>query len=65
MDYALIPGLSNETREKLKQARPATIGAASRIPGMTPAAITTVLIYINKQKSGKGAADAARHTTHA
>ncbi len=37
-------------REKLKQAHPLTIGAASRIPGVTPAAITALLVYLRKNK---------------
>jgi tRNA uridine 5-carboxymethylaminomethyl modification enzyme len=67
VDYAKIPGLSNEVREKLKAARPATIGGASKIPGMTPAAITTVLIYLNKNKQvseGKGREN-SQHQAHA
>ncbi len=43
-----ISGLSNELREKLKKIKPATIGAASRIPGMTPAAVTILLIQLRK-----------------
>jgi tRNA uridine 5-carboxymethylaminomethyl modification enzyme len=43
MDYALIAGLSNEMKEKLTAARPATLGQASRIPGVTPAALSLLL----------------------
>lgn len=43
LDYAALGGLSSELREKLLQARPPTLGAASRLPGMTPAALT--LLY--------------------
>ena len=43
MDYAVIAGLSNEMREKLTAARPSTLGQASRIPGVTPAALSLLL----------------------
>ena len=46
MDYDAIPSLSKELRGKLKQTQPATLGAASRIPGMTPAAITALLVQV-------------------
>uniref|UniRef100_A0AAV3A2C2 5-taurinomethyluridine-[tRNA] synthase subunit MTO1, mitochondrial n=1 Tax=Pyxicephalus adspersus TaxID=30357 RepID=A0AAV3A2C2_PYXAD len=47
LDYMTLDGmLSNETREKLMQSRPETIGAASRIQGMTPAAILNLLRYV-------------------
>lgn len=47
-DYRSIPGLSNELRQKLSQARPDTIGRASRIAGVTPAAVSLLLVYIKK-----------------
>jgi tRNA uridine 5-carboxymethylaminomethyl modification enzyme len=50
-DYRQIPGLSNELRQKLSQQRPDTIGRASRIPGITPAAISLLLVYIKKFQS--------------
>jgi tRNA uridine 5-carboxymethylaminomethyl modification enzyme len=43
LDYDSVGGLSNEVREKLKAHRPATLGAASRLPGVTPAALTALL----------------------
>ena len=43
MDYDRFPALSNEVREKLKTARPRSIGAAARISGVTPAALSTLL----------------------
>jgi tRNA uridine 5-carboxymethylaminomethyl modification enzyme len=48
LDYGRIGGLSNEMREKLGTARPATLGAASRIPGVTPAALTALLRHIRR-----------------
>lgn len=48
IDYGKIGGLSREMVAKLSKVRPATIGEASRIPGVTPAAIAAVLGYVNK-----------------
>lgn len=48
IDYAQIGGLSREMVAKLSKVRPSTIGEASRIPGVTPAAITAILGYIKK-----------------
>jgi tRNA uridine 5-carboxymethylaminomethyl modification enzyme len=53
LDYQLIKGLSNEVREKLNTQRPLTIGQAARIPGITPAAISILLIYLKKGYSRK------------
>lgn len=50
-DYNPIPGLSTEVKQKLNAARPETIGQASRIPGITPAAISLILIYLKKAKA--------------
>ena len=46
IDYDAIPSLSKELRGKLKATQPATLGAASRIQGMTPAAITALLVQV-------------------
>ncbi|TCJ98912.1 tRNA uridine 5-carboxymethylaminomethyl modification enzyme [Volucribacter psittacicida] len=48
-DYASVAGLSNEVRSKLEQHRPVSIGQASRISGVTPAAISILLVYLKKQ----------------
>ena len=48
-DYAAVSGLSREMQEKLSRVRPATIGQASRIPGVTPAALSLVNVYIEIQ----------------
>ena len=48
-DYTQVSGLSREMQEKLTRVRPATIGQASRIPGVTPAALTLVNVYIEIQ----------------
>lgn len=47
-DYAVIEGLSNEVKQKLLDAQPTTLARASRIPGVTPAAISLLLIYLKK-----------------
>jgi tRNA uridine 5-carboxymethylaminomethyl modification enzyme len=46
LDYAAVVGLSNELRQKLSRIRPATLGQAARIDGMTPAALTLVLAHL-------------------
>jgi tRNA uridine 5-carboxymethylaminomethyl modification enzyme len=48
-DYAAVAGLSNEVREKLGRIKPISIGQASRISGMTPAAISLLLIHLKKR----------------
>ncbi|WP_207060728.1 tRNA uridine-5-carboxymethylaminomethyl(34) synthesis enzyme MnmG [Motiliproteus sp. SC1-56] len=48
LDYERIDGLSNEIRQKLAQARPETLGAAARIQGVTPAAVSLLLIHLKK-----------------
>jgi tRNA uridine 5-carboxymethylaminomethyl modification enzyme len=47
-DYQRIPGLSNEVKEKLSRIRPFSVGQASRISGITPAAISIIQIYLKK-----------------
>jgi len=49
LDYALVRGLSHEVRQRLAEHRPATIGIASRIPGVTPAAISLLLIHLKRR----------------
>jgi tRNA uridine 5-carboxymethylaminomethyl modification enzyme len=46
-DFAGIPGLSTEVREKLKRVRPETLGQAGRIPGVTPAAVAVLDVYLS------------------
>ncbi|MFZ9034537.1 MAG: tRNA uridine-5-carboxymethylaminomethyl(34) synthesis enzyme MnmG [Francisellaceae bacterium] len=48
-DYHLVSGLSNEVRQKLSQQKPQNLGEASRIPGVTPAAISLLSIYMKKR----------------
>jgi len=49
MDYSVIDGLSNEVKQKLSEARPATLAAASRIQGVTPAAVSLLLVHLKKR----------------
>jgi len=48
-DYAAVAGLSNEVRQKLLQHRPETLAQASRIAGVTPAAVSLLLVHLKKQ----------------
>ncbi len=50
IDYQSIGALSAETRSKLEAVRPATLGAAARIPGMTPAALTALLAHVKRRE---------------
>ncbi|MES2444054.1 MAG: tRNA uridine-5-carboxymethylaminomethyl(34) synthesis enzyme MnmG [Pseudomonadota bacterium] len=49
LDFAAIPGLSNEMVERLTASRPATLGAASRIRGITPAALSAILLHARRR----------------
>ena len=51
LPYDTIDGLSNEVREKLSRGRPATLGQAARIAGVTPAGLTTLLRYVRRERS--------------
>ena len=51
IDYAAVRGLSHEIQQKLSDHRPTTIGQASRISGVTPAAISLLLVYLKKQQA--------------
>jgi len=49
LDYGAVAGLSNEVRQKLAEARPATVGQAARLSGVTPAAVSLLLVHLKKQ----------------
>ncbi len=49
-DYARVTGLSNELREKLARIQPSDMGQAARISGMTPAALSLLLIHVKKRR---------------
>jgi len=51
LDFAQVRGLSAEVREKLNRARPATLGQAARIPGITPAAVSLLLIHLKRRSA--------------
>jgi tRNA uridine 5-carboxymethylaminomethyl modification enzyme len=56
LDYGAVPGLSNEARQKLAAARPRTIGHASRIDGITPAALALLAAHVRRggRRAGEG-----------
>jgi tRNA uridine 5-carboxymethylaminomethyl modification enzyme len=49
LDYAAIPGLSNEMVERLASARPETLDQASRVPGITPAALSALYVAASRR----------------
>jgi len=49
LDYGALGGLSHEVRQKLSEARPATLGQAARLPGVTPAAVSILLVHLKKR----------------
>jgi tRNA uridine 5-carboxymethylaminomethyl modification enzyme len=49
LDYMQVAGLSHEVRQKLAESRPATIGLAGRLPGMTPAAVSILIVHLKKR----------------
>jgi len=55
-DYKSVSGLSREMQEKLTKIRPRTVGHVSRIPGVTPAAVSLVNVYIEIQAKRRGQA---------
>ena len=59
LDYGIISGLSREMKEKLERVRPATIGQASRMAGVTPAAVSLVHVSIRMQGAKRTAAHQA------
>jgi len=52
-DYAAVRGLSMEVRQKLERVRPQTVGQAQRIPGMTPAAISLLLVHLARSRRSR------------
>ncbi len=55
IDYTAVDGLSNEARQKLQASRPVTLGQASRLEGMTPSAVSLLLIHLKKRQLKKSA----------
>ena len=54
LDYGVVPGLSTEIRERLAQVRPRSLGQASRIPGVTPAAISILTVWCHRASTAGG-----------
>ena len=50
IDYATLPTLSSEVREKLMRVRPATLGQAARIPGVTPVAVSILAVHVKRER---------------
>jgi tRNA uridine 5-carboxymethylaminomethyl modification enzyme len=59
--YGSIPGLSREVGEKLARVRPATLGQAARIPGVTPAAVALLDVYLTL-RTGHETSNVSRET---
>jgi len=51
LDYQRLAGLSNEVRQKLAEIRPATLGQAARVPGVTPVAVGILLVHLKKRRA--------------
>ena len=58
-DFGVVSGLSNEVRQKLREVCPATLGQAARIPGVTPAAISLLLVHLKKRPASIAARKSA------
>jgi tRNA uridine 5-carboxymethylaminomethyl modification enzyme len=52
-DYRMVRGLAAEALQRLERARPATLGQAARLPGMTPAAVSLLLVHLERQRRGR------------
>jgi tRNA uridine 5-carboxymethylaminomethyl modification enzyme len=59
LDYSRVVGFSREVREKLTAIRPLSVGQASRIPGITPSAVSLLLVALERDRRTSGAADGA------
>ena len=53
MDYDAVPSLRTESRQHLKEVMPSSIGQASRVPGVSPADISVLLIWLENRRSVK------------
>ena len=54
IDYEAVVGLSNEVKQKLSEARPESLARASRLPGVTPAAISLLMVHLKKERRPVG-----------
>ncbi len=60
-DYAAVRALSFEARQVLAVHRPANVAAAARLPGVTPAAVSLLLVHVKKHRRGETVDDADLH----
>ena len=60
LDYAGLAALSMEVRQKLASVRPATLGQAARVPGVTPAAVSILLVHLRRHRADAAQADSAK-----
>jgi tRNA uridine 5-carboxymethylaminomethyl modification enzyme len=51
-EYNLVPGLSHEVRQRLREIQPTSLGQAGRIPGVTPAALSILMVYLKRYRAG-------------
>ena len=51
LDYTVIPGLSSEIKERLSSVRPRSLGQASRVPGVTPAAVSILSVWCHRRRA--------------
>jgi tRNA uridine 5-carboxymethylaminomethyl modification enzyme len=63
LDFAAVRGLSNEVRQRLSEARPLTLGQAGRVPGVTPAAVSVLLVHL-KRRAGASGSTGQRDAAH-
>jgi tRNA uridine 5-carboxymethylaminomethyl modification enzyme len=52
LDFSAVPGLSREMQQRLAGTRPATLGSAGRVPGITPAAIAALAVHLRRNEAG-------------
>jgi tRNA uridine 5-carboxymethylaminomethyl modification enzyme len=62
VDYRAVPGLSTEIRERLAAVRPVSLGQASRVPGVTPAAVSILAVWCHRLAAGTGSGVPTRDT---
>ena len=55
MDYPSLDGISTEAKQKMDRIRPLSLGQAARIPGVSPADISVLMVYVKQRKGKKGA----------
>jgi len=55
INYAVVDGLSNEARQRLMSSRPVTLGQASRLEGVTPSAVSILLVHLKKRQLRRSA----------